>query len=240
MGESLIMGDSLIMGECTFTDEDFLLPRQTRKSRMRITDGKEKKAELLSEIEFLSRFWKGGNSYLIYLSSDLSSLPLLAKLFPSIKFHAYSSREESLTNLIYHKEEFSDELAKGWKNTSALFPVYLISYHSDLVKQRFWYSTIQPNSAFLCLNEWVQMYLPGFLFVQPGSKRQVMLVPEEGEDKIYKKLDGRINFYQNVTRRKIFVPHLSFDQAYEEQVLCDYVNKTKVDMAFVKQEISRY
>ncbi|SPN79027.1 PolyA polymerase reg subunit [Brazilian cedratvirus IHUMI] len=210
-----------------------------RKSRIE-RSGEEKKAELLSEMEFLSRFWKGGNAYLVYLSSDLSSLPLLAKLFPSIKFHAYSSKEESSSNLIYHKEEFNDELAKGWKNTRALYPVYLVSYHALLEEQRLWYSFMEPNSAFLCLNESVQMYLSGFLFVQPGSKRQVMLVPEEGEDRAYKNLDRRINFYQNVTRKKIFASGLSFDQAYEEQVLYDYSNKTKGDVASVKRQISMY
>lgn len=222
-----------------FTDQDFLLPKRMRKSRIE-RSGEEKKAELLSEMEFLSRFWKGGNAYLVYLSSDLSSLPLLAKLFPSIKFHAYSSKEESSSNLIYHKEEFNDELAKGWKNTRALYPVYLVSYHALLEEQRLWYSFMEPNSAFLCLNESVQMYLSGFLFVQPGSKRQVMLVPEEGEDREYKNLDRRINFYQNVTRKKIFASGLSFDQAYEEQVLYDYSNKTKGDIASVKRQISMY
>lgn len=213
--------------QSAFTEQDFLLPLQKSKIfAQEVDDGNVEKAELLSEIEFLSRFWKGGDAYLIYLSSHLSSLPLLAKLFPSVKFHAYSSRKESLSNLIYHKEEFSDELAKGWKNTRSLYPVYLISYHEDLQKQKLWFSLINPNTAFLALDERVQTYPTGFLFVQPSNKRRVMLVPEERE-KSYQSLPLRINFYQNVTRKREFAGGLSFDQAYEEQVLRDYINKTK-------------
>ncbi|QIN54160.1 2'O methyltransferase [Cedratvirus kamchatka] len=215
-----------------FEDKNFLLPNQVLQSATKEAPLGQSQIcpRLLSEIEFISRFWKGGDkAYLIYLDTNLSSLPFLAKLFPCIKFHAYSSLEESSGNLIYHKEEFNLDLAKGWKNTRSLFPVYLVSYHEDLEEQKLWYLTIKANFSFLRLDSSVQKYLTGYIFVQPSKEKQVMLVAEEKE-KLYKNLAQRINYYQQVTRKKEFNMEgetLSFDQAYEMQVLYDYINKTK-------------
>ena len=221
-----------------FKDEDFLLPKNTLAPLDTYKESKtETSVKLLSEIEFLSRFWKGGNAYLVYVSSDLSSLPFLARLFPSIKFHAYSSRLESYNNLVYHKEEFSHELAKGWRNTRSIYTVYFISYHRDLEEQKLWHLTMEAKFSFLSLDVSVKDYLAGYLFVQPSEEKRVMLVPEEGE-KSYLDLDGRMAYYQQKVRNRKFTVQgevFSFDRAYEMQVFSDYTKKTKTSLDEVEE-----
>jgi hypothetical protein len=216
--------------EEVFKDEYFLLPTRAHEAYENTPLlSSDRNVNILAEVEFLSRFWKGENAYLVYVASNLSSLPFLAKLFPSIKFHAYSSKAESSTNLIYHKEEFSYDLAKGWRNTRLLYPVYFICYE-DPEKQKLWHLTIKPSSSFLCLDCKKEKYLSGYLFVQPNNLDQVMLMPEEKEKKYGQSLLQRMAYYQRVTRKKKFNMEgeiLSFDQAYEVQVLRDYLNKTR-------------
>ncbi|SPN78819.1 PolyA polymerase reg subunit [Cedratvirus Zaza IHUMI] len=226
------------MHRTSFRDEDFLLPNQVSSETLSVSE-ESISVEMFSEIEFLSRFWKGENAYLVYVAPQLSSLPFLAKLFPNIKFHAYSSREESSGNLIYHKEEFSDELAQGWRNTRLLYPVYFICY-SNLEKERLWHQTIKPVFSFLCLT-YTRKYLSGYLFVQPNDSQQVMLVPEEKEKTYNKNFLQRIAYYHQVTRRKEFIMEgetFSFDQAYRLQVLGDYLNKTKARKSSPKEVLS--
>nr|WIL02756.1 hypothetical protein Cbor_33 [Cedratvirus borely] len=228
------------MHRTSFRDEDFLLPNQVSSETLSTSEESiSPSTEMFSEIEFLSRFWKGENAYLVYVAPQLSSLPFLAKLFPNIKFHAYSSREESSGNLIYHKEEFSDELAQGWRNTRLLYPVYFICY-SNPEKERLWHQTIKPVFSFLCLT-YTRKYLSGYLFVQPNDSQQVMLVPEEKEKTYNKSFLQRIAYYHQVTRRKEFIMEgesFSFDQAYRLQVLSDYLNKTKARKSSPKEVLS--
>lgn len=99
-----------------FTKELFF----TRNSLSLSTNWRE---YIYTEIAFVCQFCP---SYLLYLKKDLSSLKILSRLFPFVNFHAYACKEESFGNLIYHKEEFNDELMQGWRNSSEIVSLALI------------------------------------------------------------------------------------------------------------------
>ncbi len=200
---------------------------------------KEERGRLLTEILFLSRFWKGEKAVVLYLGSP-ETIISLASLFPCLKFHLYGYKGPSSRQLIFHEESFGKELAYGWKNTNAILPVYLISYLNK-EEQLYYYETIKPREALLqYFPSREEEYCDGFLIKRPWSSSTSLIVQKD--KKIYNiDYHQAKEYHDRVIRKEYCYCNLldgkelpldenlnnSYDATYEVFVICDYLKKIK-------------
>ncbi|AHH02010.1 polyA polymerase reg subunit [Pithovirus sibericum] len=224
----------------TFTEDDFLLQEEKmgyQRGKKPSTFAWNARRLFLSELEFLTRFWNPqiSNPQVVYLGHSVDHLKYLSDLLPQLKFHIYTANSavkiSPSSSLIFHNEDFSDEVASSWKrvrssNTSVYFISNLLTFTSeessreevnisDLRDQERWFSLMNPNSAFLRfrlpypdvskVSEFE--YLDGFVFKQPWSlpdSAETRLVPFGTQRKIWSTsdYDERMVFHNVEIRQK--------------------------------------
>lgn len=219
-----------------FTQFDLqLLPREQHEEKEENFKWEER-ARLLMEISFLSRMWQGEEGIILYLGND-KTVKTLSRFFPCFRFHVYTSGS-SILPLIFHKEEFNEEIAQGWRNTARITSVYLISY-LEMEKQERYYSVISPKAALLEFNLQEDInYLDGYVLKKPWSN-SLSLLPRNSQ-KIYgksyilahnyhEKIVRKKHLYYNVlTDKKLPITEKlnnTYDASCEVFILRDYLTK---------------
>ena len=194
---------------------------------------------LLSEIEFLTNYSNPGNLVIYAGAAPAIHTPMLAKLFPQLKFILIDPIPFSIKqtiNIELRNEYFTSEMAQEFADKDVLFICDIRiandtkdykpsekEVKNDMLIQQEWVKIMKPRYSMLKFrlpwNEESIEYLDGKLYVQPWGPRtttETRLIVEKSQinsKKLWdcKKYEEQMFYFNTITRCKCYIMPIKID-----------------------------